>query len=973
MKELNMNYEINLHEWNVAKNDLLSGKADLLMGMNYSNSRAKTFLFGPTHNYILQSIIYRKGSPYSSSVMLLKGKNVVVEKGSFGNEYIASELKGIKIIPYVNITEGLHRLSEGNYDVAFLDSEAARYIIRRDHLTNLEVSIADIPPQDYRFVGSNELLLNQINDALYKLKKDGTYDKIHSKWFSDNKSAHNSVVIYIILAFFVILAAALYFLNQMLRSKISKANKLLEKKNRRLALAIHAGGIFVWRYDVATETFSNLEDEFLPQEGIKLEKALETVHPDDLEYYKRLFTNLLNGVVPKKPIVIRHKMKSSTWQYYEKEFSVILDSDNKVSTIIGSLRNVTREKSTQQSINELLSKYHTIFTSTSVGLQYYDKDGIMVEVNDASNKIFGIPSGNELIAAHISIYDDPYLKKYVQRGKKIEPFHGIIETDFDLFRKFDGIFGTKQKGIRSIDTRINPIYDSDDNLKCIIVTSNDVTDILQMQKLLEESVRKQAFAIKSANLTFWEYDCATRTLKCYNEPMANYDDSVQISPQTYFGNIHPDDIPKLKKFGEIMLNGRDENFKIEARLKIPQNKEWRYCSASGTPFERDPKTGRVTRYVGIRRDNTELVELAKKNQVYATRLDYVLKSSKIRVWDYTVSSHMITIYTGANDIVETITKDDFLKRIGPGQNKEMADMMERVELGNDSPATLLCEWHQQDNPDETFYYLYNGIPIKNHDGQITNVFGLRRDVTDLIKAQKNLEKEKEKAQQADKLKSAFLANMSHEIRTPLNAIVGFSNLMEDADEDERKEYVKIINTNNELLLRLISDILDLAKIESGVIQLEFTEFDLALFFNELYSGLRQRERRPGVELLCENPFKKCIVCTDRNRLAQLITNFTTNAIKYTPSGHIRMGYGCIDNGIHVYVEDTGIGIPKEKQNRIFHRFEKLDDFAQGTGLGLSICKAITDTLGGRIGFDSTAGKGSVFWAWIPSKKDISHI
>jgi signal transduction histidine kinase len=299
--------------------------------------------------------------------------------------------------------------------------------------------------------------------------------------------------------------------------------------------------------------------------------------------------------------------------------------------------------------------------------------------------------------------------------------------------------------------------------------------------------------------------------------------------------------------------------KLRHGSKFRKNKGWRYCSASGTPFERDPKTGRVTRYVGIRRDNTELVELAKKNQVYATRLDYVLKSSKIRVWNYTVSTRMISIYTGANDIVETITKDDFLKRIGPGQNKEMAEMMERVELGNDSPATLLCEWHPQDNPDETFYYLYNGIPIKDNGGQITNVFGLRRDVTDLIKAQKNLEKEKEKAQQADKLKSAFLANMSHEIRTPLNAIVGFSNLMEDADEDERKEYVKIINTNNELLLRLISDILDLAKIESGVIQLEFTEFDLALFFNELYSGLRQRERRPGVELLCENPFKKCIV------------------------------------------------------------------------------------------------------------------
>ena len=240
----------------------------------------------------------------------------------------------------------------------------------------------------------------------------------------------------------------------------------------------------------------------------------------------------------------------------------------------------------------------------------------------------------------------------------------------------------------------------------------------------------------------------------------------------------------------------------------------------------------------------------------------------------------------------------------------------------------------------------------------------------LRKAYTRLSEAMEKAEQANQLKSAFLANMSHEIRTPLNAIVGFSDLlMVTEDQEEKEEFIQIINANNELLLKLINDILDLSKIEAGSVELKYEDFDLAVYFNELAASMHRRVVNPQVRLVPVNPYETCTVRLDKNRLAQILTNFVTNAIKYTSKGTIEMGYEKIDGDIRLYVRDTGIGIPEDKKDKVFHRFEKLDEFAQGTGLGLSICKAIVEACRGEIGFESEFDKGSLFWAVLPCQFD----
>ena len=231
------------------------------------------------------------------------------------------------------------------------------------------------------------------------------------------------------------------------------------------------------------------------------------------------------------------------------------------------------------------------------------------------------------------------------------------------------------------------------------------------------------------------------------------------------------------------------------------------------------------------------------------------------------------------------------------------------------------------------------------------------DITEL----KDSQLIRERAEELDRLKSAFLANMSHEIRTPLNAIVGFSQLLAETDDpEERHEFVEIIDSNNRMLLQLISDILDLAKIESGTMDFKFADMSIKEVINEIVTSFRIK-MPDNVALIAPKDSPECQIYSDRMRLTQVISNFLNNAIKYTSEGCIILAYEIIGDEIKFSVTDTGDGMSQEIQAHIFDRFYKGNTFKQGTGLGLSICETIVNRLGGRIGVNSELGKGSTFW------------
>lgn len=240
------------------------------------------------------------------------------------------------------------------------------------------------------------------------------------------------------------------------------------------------------------------------------------------------------------------------------------------------------------------------------------------------------------------------------------------------------------------------------------------------------------------------------------------------------------------------------------------------------------------------------------------------------------------------------------------------------------------------------------------------------DITELKETQAKLTEARDRAEEADRLKTAFLANMSHEIRTPLNAIVGFSGLVCQAESDEeRAQYHQIIEQNSNLLLQLVSDILDLSAVEAGTMEFSMQPINPSAFCADLVHSL-QGKTQPGVELLVDGALPDCRLMSDPNRLQQVLTNFISNAIKFTHQGSIRVGCRLGEGErIRFYVADTGIGIPPEKQQAVFERFVKVDSFVQGTGLGLPLCQSIIRHLGGEIGLESQPGKGSTFWFTLP--------
>lgn len=553
----------------------------------------------------------------------------------------------------------------------------------------------------------------------------------------------------------------------------------------------------------------------------------------------------------KSTMVVPLNSKDGVWGYIGvdmvREHRNWCNEDYQWFVSLGNIISICMELRRSESEARLEKAYlQNIYKNLPAGIELYDKDGFMTDLNDKEMEIFGLRHKEDVIG--LNLFDNPLLPQGLKDKLKAgAPIDMSFNYDFD---RLDGYYSTSRTGTISLISKFAPLYDALGNLINILLINIDNTETTNAYSKIQDFEEFFTLIGNYAKVGYAHFNA----LKCDGYAVNSWYRNVGEKEGTPLNEIikvhshfHPDDRRMMLRFFDQVLIREASHLRRDVRI--------------------------------LREDGT-----------------------------YT--------WTRVNVMVRDFRPEDGI-------------------------IDMVC---------------------------------VNYDITELKETERKLIAARDKTEELDRLKSAFLANMSHEIRTPLNAIVGFSSLLtETEDMKDRKQYMAIVQENTELLLQLISDILDLSKMESGAFEFVKSDTDVNLLCSEIIRSLRMKVPA-GVELVFEECLPGCHVWADKNRLNQVISNFINNALKFTFSGSITLGYYRQTDGyLRFYVRDTGMGIPKNKIKTVFDRFVKLNSFVHGTGLGLSICKSLVEQMGGTIGVESEEGEGSCFWFTYPYQEMAGSI
>ena len=517
----------------------------------------------------------------------------------------------------------------------------------------------------------------------------------------------------------------------------------------------------------------------------------------------------------------------------------------------------------------------------------------------------------------------------------------------------------------------------------IVNSVKDVTHDIMEERNTRETGERYIKIFQTCLTPISFYDAQGKLLG-YNDKMRELC-GMDITGDAMFRQTSLKDMPLLQQ--DFSFDSHDEFYACQ-HFVIPQAGVDKYIEFRIYPVidndriiyyiatTRDVTDERLL-YLEQRKHDIEMHKISDAANTFENQLQYLLEKSKMYVWRFNLEDRNIHLSRSLRKVEFSFSRKDYMDGMDPNERGNADDNLFQVMMKGKEFNTVHRFNKTPINPEPSWHAL-SGIPIRDSQGNLTGYIGVARDITELVSIQQKLKEETARAEDSGRLKSAFLANMTHEIRTPLNAIVGFSDLLPVVEtQEERMEFIRIIRNNCDMLLRLINDILEASNMGQAL-AIKPAACDFAQVFNDICQTLAQRVQEPGVEFIKDNPYTTFQTSLDKGRVQQVLTNFVTNAVKYTHEGHIKVGYRQearsvsdkpSQNGLYFYCEDTGAGIPKEKQASVFERFVKLNDFVQGTGLGLSICKAIAERCGGEIGLTSEGeGHGCTFWLWIPCEK-----
>ena len=518
----------------------------------------------------------------------------------------------------------------------------------------------------------------------------------------------------------------------------------------------------------------------------------------------------------------------------------------------------------------------------------------------------------------------------------------------------------------------------------IIATITDETEPKRKEREIEQLSERYKIIFENSiiGLSFYTPDGWLVDANRIMRRICNFDSD---EGDEFFGKMNLFD---MMPFNEVLDRDHPEEYWACSLSIIPERKMHVYLEISIHPIY--DENGQLTyiavsandvteernMYLNVMENDARMQKVNEAIKNYEVELRNMLEASQMQTWRIILDRDIIEFYSGLNTVVRSFNLKQMLQ-IFENQEENIVKALSNPAEALKKPLTYIGQMRPivTQSSTELQWVQINCIPEYDKNGRLLGAFGVWRNITDLMRKQDLLRRETQRARESGQMKSLFLANMTHEIRTPINAIVGFSEVLTTlTSPEEKQEVVQIIKNNCDMLLRLMNDILTASSLETGSMSIKPVNVDFSKAFNELFESLRPRVQEPGVEFLKDNPYDTLQMKIDTDRVSQVITNFVTNAVKYTHQGHIKVGYhtetrttdGKQQQGLYIYCEDTGSGISLEAQGKIFERFYKINDFVQGTGLGLSICKAFADACHGDIGVISEGiGRGSVFWIWIP--------
>ena len=589
------------------------------------------------------------------------------------------------------------------------------------------------------------------------------------------------------------------------------------------------------------------------------------------------------------------------------------------------------EKEISKLIEEQRLFTESIYACLPVGIEIYDAHGVLRSINDHALRMYGVDDRTSVVNI-VNLYKSPFVdSELLARIQSGEDISLEFEYDFDRVNK-DAYYSSHNKDTMIYGVKVIPIWSRKKHLIGHILLANDMTSVkevefrteeskknLEMAKKAQDLIAKRDLAMKVSNIVHWDFDVNSQKFESYNDPINDYVSDRLLTVSEYMDVIYPEDRSVFYDAMQSLIAGKNVTINFTCRIQTKYDETWQYCDFMGVPFDQD-ENGDIIRYTGFRQNIPKIQQLNRELKERNYKIELSFKTVGMSYWGFDVKSLKFSAFNDPiNDFYseKTITPEDYLNATHPDDVVFVRKYMEHMFRGIDKDFNVKyrskTKWD-----DEWQTLLVTGIQVeRDKEGHVTRYTGITINNTKWEKMIQQLKELKEKAELSDRLKSAFLANMSHEIRTPLNAIVGFSELMVTCDDpEEKKEYINIIQSNNELLLRLINDILDLSKIESGIIERRKENFNLAKVCNELFVTIQAKMTNPNVELRLDGPNSECWVLLDRNRLKQVWMNFLTNAVKCTKSGYIKMGYGIEREGLRIYVEDTGIGIPDDLHDKV---------------------------------------------------------